>query len=175
MRTCLALVLLSFASTPVFADQSCDASRYPLSAPTERFTDNHDGTVTDANTHVTWMRCSVGQTWTGGTCDAVATPLSWQAAQDAAAAQDKTGFAGHTDWRLPRIAELAHIVERQCANPRTNIAVFPNTPPAVYWTASSRHGKGTENQAFILSFGAEGVGGDVKTVPHLARLMRPSS
>ena len=173
MRLCLSLMALAISSTPAFATQSCDTKLYPLSAPTARFVDNHDGTVTDSNTHMMWMRCSVGQSWNGSACEKTPAPLSWQAAQEAATAADaQGGYAKHDDWRLPGIPELANIVERQCADPRINLAVFPDTPAGFYWTASNRHGKGNEDQAFMLSFGPEGAGGDVKNEQHFVRLVR---
>jgi hypothetical protein len=172
---CVSLVL-ALATTPAFATQSCDTSLYPLSAPTTRFIDNHDGTITDTSTHMMWMRCSIGQSWTGSTCKGNPESMSWQAAQDAAVALNKqAGYASHTDWRMPRIPELANIIERQCAGPRTNITVFPNTPAAFFWTASERHGKGNENQVFVLSFGPEGTGGAPMSEQHFVRLVREGS
>ena len=169
----LGVVLLVLGSNPALAEQTCDTSLYPLSAPTTRYTDNGDGTVTDTATHLMWMRCAIGQTWTGTTCDGQATSMNWQTAMDSADTLNKQGgYAKHTDWRLPRIPELAGITERQCANPRTNVAIFPNTPGAFFWTASNRHGKGNENQAFMISFGPEGTGGGVKDQLHFARLVR---
>jgi hypothetical protein len=173
IRACVCLALLAMSSTPVFATQSCDTKLYPLSAPTSRFIDNHDGTVTDTSTRMMWMRCSIGQNWNGSACDKAPASLSWQAALDAAATVNKQGgYASHDDWRMPHIPELANIVERQCADPRINVAVFPDTPAAFYWTASNRPGKGNEDQAFILSFGPEGTGGDVKNASHFVRLVR---
>ncbi len=173
MRICISLLLLAVGSTPAFATQTCDTSIYPLSAPTARFIDNGDGTVTDTSTHMMWMRCSMGQAWTGSACDGPPASMSWQAAQDAAASLDKQGgYAKHGDWRMPRIPELANIIERQCAGPRTNIAVFPNTPAGFYWTASERLGKGNENEAYVLSFGPEGTAGDPKAEAHFVRLVR---
>jgi len=173
MRICLSLIALAIGSTPAFATQSCDTSLYPLSAPTSRFTDNNDGTVTDTFTRMMWMRCSIGQTWTGSSCNGTPAALSWQAAQDTAASLDSHGgYAKHADWRMPRIPELANIIERQCAGPRTNITVFPDTPAGFYWTASERRGKGNENQAYVLSFGPEGTAGNFKTEAHFVRLVR---
>ena len=175
MRMRLAAVLLILGSTNAAANQSCDTSRYPLSAPTARFTDNGDGTVTDTRTQVMWMRCSMGQNWTGSMCDGAPSAMPWQAAQDAATAMNRRGgYAKHDDWRVPRIAQLANIAEVQCADPRTNLTIFPGTPASAFWTASNRPGKGNEDQAFVLSFGPEGTGGDAKTEPHFVRLMRTS-
>ncbi len=175
MRLCIGLLLLAMGSTPALATQTCDTSIYPLSAPTARFTDNGDGTVNDTATHMMWMRCSLGQTWTGSTCEGTPAPLSWDAAQAAATALNKQGgYAKHGDWRMPRIPELANIIERQCASPRTNIAIFPSTPAGFYWTASERHGKGNENEAYVLSFGPEGTAGDPKSEQHFVRLVRVS-
>jgi hypothetical protein len=173
MRLGLGFLLAVLGSSPVMAQQVCDTKLYPLSAPTARFSDNGNGTVTDTATHMMWMRCSIGQTWNGSTCAGAAAAMSWQAAMDAADTLNKHGgYAGHADWRVPRIGELAAIAERECSNPRTNITIFPNTAAAFYWTASNRHGKGNENQAFMLSFGPEGTGGGVKTETHFARLVR---
>ncbi|MDP2902572.1 MAG: hypothetical protein Q8N96_05635 [Methylovulum sp.] len=40
--------------------------------PTSDFTDNNDGTVTHKTTGLTWMRCAMGQTWTGAACTGTA-------------------------------------------------------------------------------------------------------
>jgi Protein of unknown function (DUF1566) len=61
------------------------------------------------------------------------------------------------DWRLPQLRELATITERQCKNPRINLAVFPQTPPANYWTASSRPNQNPAGFAFALAFDVEGI------------------
>jgi hypothetical protein len=173
MRICLSLIALAIGGTPAFATQSCDTRLYPLSAPTDRFVDNHDGTVTDNSTHMMWMRCSMGQDWNGSACTKTPEAMAWQAAQDATLALNKQGgYAKHDDWRLPRIPELAAIVERQCADPRINIAVFPDTPAAYYWTASNRRGKNNQDQAYMLSFGPEGVSGDHMGEKHYVRLVR---
>jgi hypothetical protein len=60
-----------------------------------------DGTATDSATGLTWMRCVVGQTWTGSTC-AGDPPYS---SLDQARAFGTTSFAGHNDWRLPTMVD----------------------------------------------------------------------
>ncbi|MBD8524340.1 DUF1566 domain-containing protein [Pseudomarimonas arenosa] len=56
-----------------------------------------------------------------------------------------------TDWRLPRIDELQSIVDLS-VNPRPAIdtALFPNTVPAIYWSASNA--AGTPTGAWGLMF-----------------------
>jgi hypothetical protein len=152
--------------------QSCDVNLYPLSTPTARFTDNGDGTVTDKESKLMWMRCAVGQTWVKGTCSGAAASLTWQGALDAAQAINKRGSFFFSDWRLPQVPELAGIAERQCKNPRINLTVFPDTPSDAFWTATSRPSKKVETFAFVLGFGADGVRYVSKEETHDVRLVR---
>jgi len=169
---CLPLLLLLVGS-PVMAEQTCDTRSYPLSAPDARYIDNGDGTLTDTKVNMMWMRCSLGQNWTGTSCAGTPSAYTWQSAQDAAKELDeKGGFAGHADWRVPHIPELAMITERQCESPRINLKQFPNTPSVFYWTATTRRGAGLEAQAYELSFGPEGAKYAEKTEANLVRLMR---
>ncbi len=152
--------------------QSCDVSVYPLSTPTSRFEDNGDGTVTDKASKLMWIRCALGQTWAHGTCSGAAAALTWQGALDAARAINKSGTLFFSDWRLPQLPELAGIAERQCKNPRINLAVFPATPPATFWTATSRPTGAVETFAFVLGFGADGIAYVSKEEMHHVRLAR---
>lgn len=141
-----------------WAEQACDTSSYPLSAPTERFKDNGDGTLTDTQSKLAWMRCSLGQTWSGTQCSGTSSLLTWQSAQEAAdKLNQEGGYGRRTNWRVPHIPELAMIAERQCANPRINIVLFPATPADYFWTATTRRGPGMEAFAYVISFGAEGA------------------
>jgi hypothetical protein len=173
MKSMQALAFLCLASAPAWAGQSCDTQSYPMSTPVGRFADNGDGTLTDRQSGLMWMRCSLGQTWTGTDCSGAPNGYSWGAAQAAASElNQKGGYAGHTDWRMPHIPELAMIVERQCADPRINLALFPATPATYFWTASGRHGKGLDGDGYLLSFGPEGAGHSSKDDVHFARLVR---
>jgi len=166
------LMSLGTASTLAVADQICDAA-YPMSIQAGRFKDNGDGTLTDSQSGLTWMRCALGQNWAGATCVGKLDTYTWQSAQDMASKLDKMGgYAGHNDWRVPQIPELAMIVERQCANPRINLALFPTTPATYFWTATTRRGRGMEAEAYVLSFGPEGAGHKDKGDAHYVRLVR---
>ena len=92
---------------------------------------NNDGTVTDPTTGLTWMRCSMGQTWDGSTCSGTANTYTfWQAK-----ALTVT-FAGQSDWRMPNLSELGTIVVRY-HSPAIDTTAFPNTPGSIFWTSSS--------------------------------------
>jgi hypothetical protein len=152
--------------------QTCDTSRYPLSAPSDRFEDHHDGTVTDKQSRLMWLRCPLGQQWSGDHCAGEAQRLSWPAAANIARRLNQGGKLFFNDWRIPQIHELATIAERQCENPRINLAVFPATPAAAFWSFTSRQPADAAVSAFVLSFGPEGVGYARKSEEHFVRLVR---
>jgi len=170
-KQCWLVLLLGSAS--VWANQSCDTQSYPLSTPTQRFIDNGDGTLTDRQSGLTWMRCSLGQEWNGTGCTGEPNTYTWQSAQAAAKELNQHGgYASHADWRMPHIPELAMIVERQCDDPRINLELFPGTPATYFWTATGRRGKGMNAEGYLLSFGPEGAGHMNKEELHFARLVR---
>lgn len=115
------------------AQQVCHSeSEIPSSTPTSRFTDHGNGTVTDSQTGLMWARCVAGLA--GADCEAGASKVhTWQKALEYAAAST---HAGYVDWRLPNVTEFASIFEQQCSVPSINIAVFPNTSPVGFWSAS---------------------------------------
>ncbi len=148
------IFLFLLGSTMALAEQTCDTQSYPLSIQPDQYTDNDNGTLSHSYSKMTWMRCSLGQEWSGMTCTGNATGYTWPAAQEAASKLNQQGYGGYNDWRLPHIPELAMITERQCANPRTNIELFPNTPASFFWTATEPADAGF---AYALSFGPEGA------------------
>ena len=134
----------------------CNTVERPLSTPLDRFDINNDGTLTDFESGLTWMRCALGQQWSGDTCVGRAQSYTWQAAQQQVMALNQHGgYADHADWRMPKLPELASIIERQCAYPRINISLFPNTQPVFFWSANAK--PGSESLGYALSFGPEGV------------------
>jgi hypothetical protein len=166
-------MLMSLASDATATPpQVCDTSHYPLSTPTAQFEDHADGTVTDRRSNLMWLRCSAGQEWTGGTCTGTATPATWLEAEDMAKAVNAGGKHFFSDWRLPQIHELAMIAERQCENPRINLTLFPETPSAAFWSATSRPAADAQSSAFVLSFGPEGIAYANKETRHYVRLVR---
>lgn len=141
------------------------------STDASRFDDNHDGTLTDIDTGLTWMRCALGLRWDGNTCQGQVDRYDWQAAQQAARRlNERGGLAGNSDWRLPRLPELAGIAERHCKDPRINLQLFPATPAALFWTVSGK--PGLPDQAYALDFGPRGVVTVYKADRYPVRLVR---
>jgi hypothetical protein len=99
------------------------------------YSDNGDGSVTNPSTGLTWMRCSMGQTWTGSTCNGVASTYTWDQAN---ALTGTVNFAGKSDWRLPNIRELISIVDRSRYAPAIDRTVFLNTTSSELWSATAR-------------------------------------
>ncbi|MDD3813449.1 MAG: DUF1566 domain-containing protein [Desulfocapsaceae bacterium] len=118
-------VLISFRSAQA---QTCNAN-IPASTPDSQLTDNGDGTITDSKTGLMWKKCVEGVS--GSNCDSGAVgSFTWQTAlQQTDVVNNGSGFAGHTDWRLPNIKELVSLVEEKCYDPSINLTRFPNTPP----------------------------------------------
>lgn len=155
----IAFLLPLLAAASAAAQQVCDTVQYPLSSPTSRFEDHGDGTVTDKESGLMWLRCSAGQQWNAGRCSGEPLRMGWPAAQAAAAVLNRSGAQFFNDWRLPTLPELATITERQCRQPRANLAMFPGMPALPHWTSTPRPGTsvGPATAAYTLSFGDEGI------------------
>jgi len=165
-----AIALLSILfTTNTDAGQSC-RSDLKESSPASRFVYNQNGTVTDKETNITWMRCAVGQRWDGKTCIGTAKEFSWQEAKDAVAELNSDKFGDPDTWRIPLVPELASIVERKCFEPRVNLSVFPHTPAKQFWSAMEK--KGSADLAYTLDFGKGSVTPNDKEFSGVIRLMK---
>ena len=162
------LLLASLVTVTVQADQTC-RDKLEESTPTSRFIFNDNGTVTDKETKITWMRCAMGQKWDGKNCAGKAKAYSWQEARDAVAELNSDTFGEPTKWRLPYVPELASITERKCFEPRVNLDVFPATPSKLFWTGMEKKGK--KQQAYAIDFGKGSVTPGKKSDTAYIRLM----
>lgn len=163
------LLLASLFSVTVQAEQTC-RNKLEESTPTSRFVFNDNGTVTDMETQIIWMRCAMGQTWDGKTCTGKAQTFSWQEAREAVAELNGDTFGEPTKWRLPFVPELASITERKCFEPRVNLTVFPATPSKAFWTGMER--KGDTEKAYAIDFGGGSVMPTRKSDTAYIRLMQ---
>jgi len=168
IRISVCLVAALFSQSP--SADSCTPGTRPLTTPTERFTLNENGITLDKATGLTWMRCALGQRWESGTCTGTATRYAWQDTDWAKDTVNLEVYAGHADWRVPLVPELASIVELGCVDRRINLTVFPAMPTVAFW--SSMEKPGTEDFAYSLDFGAGGAVSSPKASQGALRLVR---
>jgi len=92
------------------------------------YTDHGDGTVTDNVTGLMWPKDGSGLgCWNSQTS-------SWAEAINYC---ETLEFAGHLDWRLPNIRELASLINYGTVGPAMDTAVFTNTVwDGYYWTST---------------------------------------
>jgi hypothetical protein len=187
MRTCIHILVPLLFCTVVNAQQACN-DRINQTAPTSRYSDNGNGTVTDVRTGLMWERCLMGYTFSDNgtpadvaddscTPSAAITFLWQQALQGAVDRNAQGGFAGFTDWRLPNIKELISIVEHMCASPAINETIFPGTPPAAEVFSSSSGNDGLSKTTVVLLHMADGrddstVNEVIQTAAKSVRLVR---
>lgn len=147
----LILVGSCLISSVAFA-QTC-YQNIPDNAPASRFKGNGNGTVTDTQTGLIWMRCALGQTWDSqnSTCTGTPQVYDWQTALQKVVSFDQAGgFAGSTDWRLPNIKALSSIASYHCSDPTIALGAFPATPSESFWSSSPV--EGYAGYAFALDF-----------------------
>lgn len=96
--------------------------------------------VSDALTGLEWKQCPEGLSGTSCADGSLAT-LDWPAALAAAASASAASFAGHGDWRLPNIIELASIRDYAPADFSLAPAMAPafagTTAVENYWSSTN--------------------------------------
>ena len=142
-----------------------------------RYTDNGDGTISDHQTGLMWMKCSYGQTYDGGDtngdgiiCEGSLAFGNWQQAFAWAADSNANVDHGHSDWRLPNIKELGSIVDFGSAKPAINQSIFPNTASGPYW--SSTPSRANVLQTIYIGFQAGDYGPSDRISNLYLRLVR---
>jgi serine/threonine-protein kinase len=108
------------------------------------YVDNGDGTVTDRRTGLMWQK--------GGSSE----PLSWGKALEYVKELNREAFAGHSDWRLPTVPELASLMERSWENEDLFISPVFESVQRYCWSADTRGvekaWKANFHLGFILDF-----------------------
>jgi len=111
----------------------------------QRFTDNQDGTITDAETGLTWTKedsWQVDRQW-----------LSWDEAETYVDTLRNMSFAKTQDWRLPTRTEISSLYDPDKNNKDKYgkeihlDPIFPEGPLAKDWTFDY-----TGNEAYIIDF-----------------------
>jgi hypothetical protein len=93
----------------------------------ERYIDNKDGTVTDRETNLMWLRCAYGMTWQNGTCSGEPIVMTGTVAN--LVDYDDENY---DDWRMPIIPELRSLVYCSSGDPSywlgsDNLTYYPAT------------------------------------------------
>ncbi len=97
------------------------------------FTDNGDGTATDAGTGLSWIK------------NPSSASMNWESALSYC---ENLTFAGKSDWRLPNIKELFSIVDVNSINPSLNKQIFSTVGPDKFWSSTTM-ANGTEKSWYL--------------------------
>jgi hypothetical protein len=90
--------------------------------PDSAYIDNGNGTVTDIETKLMWQQVT-------------AVKINWEEAMSYCWG---LSLAGYTDWRLPTLDELMHLVDISWGyNPTINRTFFPKTVSSFYWSSTT--------------------------------------
>lgn len=106
-------------------------------APLPSLTLSPDGTlVIDNRARLAWPRCVEGMRWDGKTCTGTPELFTYSQAQNRA---KQRWQAEGVRWRLPRVPELRHLLNRSASVslPDVDRLLFPNAPRAWHWTGSA--------------------------------------
>lgn len=122
------LLIQSYA----YSEATCP-SALPETSDSDEFDTSIDGEAYHTASGLVFMRCSLGQTWTGSSCTGEAQTFTWQ---EALAISQETTFNDSNNWRLPNVKELAVMLELACVRPSVNEEVFVNTQSDDYWTST---------------------------------------
>ncbi len=117
--------------TASYADGDDASAARGAAWPASRFTNNHDGTITDTLTGLTWLEnagCFAPALW--------ATAIT-EANQLASGACGLTDGSTAGQWRLPNVNELESLVDVSASNPALPAGYpFTNVSNAIYWTST---------------------------------------
>lgn len=166
-RLFLTVCCLCLITAPAAAQDCRD--EYPAPIPNSRFIVNQDGTVRDQATGLMWKQCAEGLSGVGCVVGAALT-FKWKRAMRQG---PDTLFAGYADWRLPNQTELLSLIQRRCYGLDIDVANFPNTPPAPFWTATPASYYGGD--AWTIHFGTGATGYGTKRDSAYVRLVRDSA
>lgn len=108
-------------------------------APSPRFTDNLDGTITDNATGLMWAQNPMllgGGTYPNAWALDASTPqfVDWATAISMC---ESLSYAGYTDWRLPNIKEMISICNLELNSPCVDTSIFTGIVNSNYWSSTT--------------------------------------
>jgi len=141
-----------------------------------------------------WLRCSLGQQWSGSSCTGQAKKYTLEGAKAAVDTFNVTGYRGKRDWRIPTVRELQSL--RVCSNgfasgkididdggkavitscngsssqPTIDTGLFPQTPESLFWSSSLY--ADSPSFAWVVYFGYGLVSHGYVRSGYLVRLVR---
>ncbi|MBI3246902.1 MAG: DUF1566 domain-containing protein [Deltaproteobacteria bacterium] len=132
------------------------------------YTDNGNGTVTDANTGLMWEKKddSNGLHDKDNAYDWALATGTWVSS---VSAEGGTGFAGRNDWRVPTAQELQSIVDYSRTSPASD-PVFGPTLASGYWSSTSSANGPSDAWVVFFSDGVVITSG--KSGPFIVRAVR---
>lgn len=173
----LIFTVLMLMTHSALSKQYCRYDGISKTTPSKDFELHGNGTVTHLTTGLMWKVCSQGQSFSNNTCMGTATKHNWKEALEQATNLNKTGFAGHKDWRVPNANELITIGDSNCIKPAFNLQIFPNSPSEYitfwssrYWSSTPSFGFGAMMGNFF--WGPSMLGGMSKNAKLFVRLVR---
>ena len=113
---------------------ACEAwGQTPVPAAAARSLLAQDAVVVDGQARLAWARCVVGMEWNGKTCAGRPDRLDHGQALALASAR---AHSEALPWRLPRVNELRHLVDRSARPPGPDAVLFPAAPRDWHWAAN---------------------------------------
>ena len=131
-----------------------------------------DGVATHIETGLMWLRFSHGQPWENGNVIEDAKKFNWDEAMKVPGEfNQKGGYGGFTDWRVPNIEELKMLIDKVNGELGNYIDadVFPKNRG---WFWSSSVNAGSSSLAWYVGFSSGYSYYGFKDGSHLVRLVR---
>jgi len=128
-----------------------------------------DHIIVDLTLGIEWLRCSVGQQWSGKECVGVAIKIPMKQVENVIfQANEQLEDEG---WRLPTRKELENIVCMDCKYTKIDEKIFPNTPAEPFWTGQKN--EWNENYYWTVNFfSGHTFGRFPGSIPNFVRLVR---
>ena len=145
--------------TPTPPEAQPEATTTNTTAPPAHLVVSDDGAyVLDLRARLIWPRCAEGMRWTGSTCLGLPMQFVYADAVELAHARSQSGGI---HWRVPRLTELRHLIEKYSKPPGLHPALFPQAPAGLYWTSTPtiRHSQGNQYDYSNISQNRTGQGG----------------
>jgi hypothetical protein len=140
------------------------ASAVTLRVINDRFTDNGDGTITDKQLKVIWVKDP-------SVIDALKSTMNFDAARSACEKLQYAGF--NSGWRMPTVEELRSIVDYTRSEPAWDINVFGGKHDDWYWTSTPCAWDRT-GSAWVVTSSYGPVNGSLRSFRNYVRPVRSS-